>query len=140
VIPVDLATETERPALIGLGSPSAIGITDPPPPNDSVKLTGRLRERGGAIADQVACLAPTSPCTTVETLSVTTHGNRLVLVVAQRSLRIRAGRTLHVTIELSAVGRQVLGRVGRLPVILSVAIRRGNHVDTVATRQVTIKP
>jgi hypothetical protein len=82
-----------------------------------------------------------SPCTGLETLSVTAHGKRLVvLVVGRRSFRILAGRKVHMTIGLNAPGLQLLRRVGRLPVILNVAIRRGNHVDTVATREVTIKP
>jgi YVTN family beta-propeller protein len=140
VIPIDLATGTERPALIGLGSPAAIAITDPPPPNDSVKLSGRLKRSAGAIADGVKCLAPTRGCLALETLSVTVHGKGPALVVGQGSFRIRAGRTVHVTIRLNDAGRQLLSSVGRLPVILSVAIRRGSHVDTVATRQVTIEP
>jgi hypothetical protein len=140
VIPIDLATESERPALIGLGSPWAIAITEPPPPNDSVKLSGGLERRGGAIADDVTCIAPMSPCTGLETLSVTAQGKRLVLVVGQRSFRILAGRKVQMTIGLNAPGLRLLSRVGRLPVILNVAIRRGNHVDTVATREVTIKP
>jgi DNA-binding beta-propeller fold protein YncE len=154
VVPLDVATNTERPAVGGLGSPTAIAITVPPAPHYSAKLAAHPQVRGNGVSDAVTCSSSTTSCTTIQTLTVTEtvsprsvavtargdrhRSRRLVLVIGSRTLTVRPRHTVEMMIRFNAVGRQLMTRFGSLPVLLSLAIRRGGHTDTLTTSKLTI--
>jgi alpha-galactosidase len=156
VVPVDVATNTERPALTGFSSPSAIAITVPPPPRDSARLSAQPTSGGDTVSDTVTCSSPTTSCTTIQTLTNTdTVGTqsdmpvsarsqrdrfrRIIMVIGTKTVTIQPGRTIRVSIRLNPIGRQLLNRFGTLPVLLGLAIRRTGHTDTLTTHRLTIK-
>jgi hypothetical protein len=153
VVPVDVATNTERPAVTRFSSPAAIAITSPPPPNDSAKLLGRLKIHASRVTDRVTCGSPKASCALIETLTtIETTGptpavsagfggspsRSGVVIIGSRKVGIGPRRTTKVTIRLNAAGRQLLARFGRVPAVLVLAIRRGGHTDTLTTRKLTI--
>jgi Alpha galactosidase A len=156
VVPVDVATNTERPALSGFGSSTAIAITVPPPSNYSATLSARPQVRGNAVSDAVTCSSSGTSCTIIQALTVTEtvspsrsvaviaraerhRSRRVVLVIGVRTLTIRPHRTVQVSIRVNPAGRELLRRFGSLPVVLRLAIRRGRHTDTLTTRKLAIK-
>jgi hypothetical protein len=60
------------------------------------------------------------------------------VVIGSVTVRIAPHRTMKVSIRLTAAGRSLLARFGRLPVVMVLAIRRASHTDTLATRKLTI--
>ena len=156
VVPVDVATKTERPAVTGFSSPAAIAVTNPPPRNDSARFSGSPKIGGRGVSDTVTCRSPTARCTTIESLTTIetigpqrtvgvsaqsggSRSRRVVVIIGSRRMTIAPGRTVKVTIMVNAVGRALLTRFGRLPSVLVLAMRRAGHTDTLATRKLTIK-
>jgi hypothetical protein len=74
-------------------------------------------------------------CTAIQTL---TAGPGAV-VVGFRTIRIRAHRTARAMVRLNPIGRRLLRTLGSLPVVVSLAIRREGHTDTVMARIVRIR-
>jgi YVTN family beta-propeller protein len=151
LVPIDVATATERPAVSRLHSPGAIAVTVPPPLYDSVKLSAWPRSAGTAVRVKLTCTSPTTPCrTTLSLISMIAqpteagpqaqHAAR-VRLVGIRAIMIRPRGTLTALVRLNDYGQRMLKRVGSLRAMLIVAIDRGgHHTDTLNTRQITIRP
>jgi hypothetical protein len=151
LVPIDLATATERPAVSRLHSPGAIAVTVPPPLYDSVKLSAWPRSTGTAVRVTLTCTSPTTPCRTTLSLisgivqpteagsQAIQHSARLRLV-GIRTIMIRPRGRLTALVRLNGDGQRMLKPMGSLRAMLIVAIDRvGHHTDTLNTRQITIR-
>lgn len=61
------------------------------------------------------------------------------LLVGKRTVTIPGGRTRTITIRLNGAGDRLLGRFGRLPVTLAIALTGGGWDTTIATVKLTLK-
>lgn len=134
VVPIDLATNTARAAITGFGSPGAIAITVPPPPDFSAELRAPPKWSGTALTDSVTCTSASMRCTTIEALTSTQA------VLGSVTTAIPPGHTVKVRIRLTVAGRRLLIRLGGLHAVLTLALRRGAHVDTLTARSLALRP
>ncbi len=111
--------------------------------------------RNGLVRFVLTCAATSGGCrslraqlTTVETLvgsrltAIAARARRVqrTVFVASRRLALRAGRTIRVTLRLSAAGRALLGRYHRLPVLLRVVMFGEGGRAVVFERKLMVRP
>ncbi len=121
----------------------------------ALALIGRPTSSDARVTDKLIC-APSAllPCLATETLTTTetTRGGRPValsasirrkrrtVIVAKKGVRIQPGRTVTVTVKLSATGRKLLARFGKLPVTLKITLLQNGRHLTIANTKLTVKP
>ncbi len=120
----------------------------------ALALIGSPTSNAAGVTDKLIC-APSAlpPCQATETLTTTetTRGGRPValsasprrkshtVIVAAKTVMIQPGRTVTVTVNLSATGRKLLARFGKLPVTLTITLlQNGGHL-TIANTKLTIE-
>jgi hypothetical protein len=119
--------------------------------------SGPPTSTGSGVSNIVWCAAPshrfcyfTETLTTVETIAggkVSTiraagkgKPTTQTVVVGQKKVKVRGGRTVTVTVNLNGTGRQFLKRFGNVPVTFRVELLRAGKLVTIAGRKLTIKP
>ena len=119
------AVTAPRPSLVLVGAPNGS--------DGRVRVTLRCKGSGGSCPLRLAL-------TTLEHLA---RGRIAAVTASTRSVRVgaasrtlTAGRQVTVTIDLNASGRDLLARLGRLPVELSVSLRS----ELALTHRVTVTP
>jgi Invasin, domain 3 len=154
------ATLTQTPPPAGGGGGSQ-GAGTPPPANTSppeakpaTATVGRATvSRGTVISVPVACAGSAgTSCTVTLTLTLveTVKGRTLVAVsaakrrtkttrrivtVASRTITLAAGRSQDVHVALNSTGRQLLGRLHKLPVILTGT----QHANSLSSQMLALK-
>ena len=148
------ATTANAPATVGpSGSAPSGAATTPVPPaggpaapaTAKLALVGAPKVHGSAIALTVrcsgaTCLAIAARATTVERLHAGRTRTRTVTVGTVALARLSAGAQRTLTLRLSATGRRILARSGRVSVILAVSVAGSStHRLTVKTVRLTIR-
>jgi hypothetical protein len=121
----------------------------------ALALIGSAASNGAGVTDKLIC-GPSAlgPCRVTEALSTTetTQGGRPVgvsastrrksrtVIVATKTVMIRPGRTVTVTVKLNATGRKLLARFGKLPVTLAITLRQNGRHLAIANTKLTVKP
>jgi hypothetical protein len=138
----------------GGGSPAGGGSGSGSTTASTPELASGAKVNGlGMVSDTISCVG-SAPCTVTETLTTTvTMKNGHVasgsaarlrvthrtVVVGTRTVTIGAGKTMTVSVSINSAGRSLMGRLGKLPITLTVtATRSGKHV-VVAQRRLTVK-
>jgi Bacterial Ig-like domain (group 3) len=121
-----------------------------------LSLSGSPSSNGNGVSDKLSCAAsPPRPCEVTETLTSieTTQGGQPIavsathakhkqrtVVLATKTVTIKPGQRVTMTVSLNGTGRKLLKRFRKLPVKLTVALTvSGKHV-TVATRTLKLRP
>jgi DNA-binding beta-propeller fold protein YncE len=135
VIPIDVATESTRPAVTGLSSPQALAVAVPPPHSYSVRIAGHLRRTANAVEGKLKCTSTTTACITTAALIALRRGG---IVVLGKARTIVGGRTRKLTIRLDRAARELLARRASVAAMLVLAIDLRGHWETVMTSSITI--
>jgi hypothetical protein len=122
---------------------------------NALALIGRPTSNGAGVTDKLIC-APSAlrPCQATETLtttettrggqpvalSATARRKRRTVIVATKTVMIHPGRTVTVTVKLTATGRKLLARFGKLPVTLTITLLQNGRHLAIANTKLTVKP
>lgn len=109
------------------------------------------------VLDTVWCVAPRGHfCQFTETLSAVEtiragkvwtiratgkpSGTKTTVIVGKKTVKVRGGTAITLTIDLNSTGRQLLKQFGNVPMTLKIDLVRKGKLVTLAKRKLTIKP
>jgi FG-GAP repeat/Bacterial Ig-like domain (group 3) len=104
----------------------------------SATLRGAPSGRSGLVTVRLGCAPRSGGCHVTNTLTTVAKPRRRV--VGTRAVGIAAGRRATVQISLNRIGRELLVKFGRLPVILTISLSAGGQRTPVIVRTVIVRP
>jgi hypothetical protein len=152
------ATARSKDGLVASASLTYTVTSGAAPPPTTARVVGRPRVNGASVTIQLACSgAPGTTCAVSLLASSTEHlsangslvavsakahhkrrrSRTAVVTVAQKSYTVAAGKTEKITLTLTAFGKTLLKRFGKLPAKLTVGQNTNGKSTTVSSTKIT---